>query len=88
MCLNVNANNYFYLSVFFMIPSVSAVGPNATTDDSDDSESRAQYVSANCVVFTHYRGDAATEVEEHFQRALAQDKPKGSLGFIFTCCNR
>lgn len=53
-----------------------AVGAGGT-EDSDDGESRAQYVNANCVVFTHYRGDAASEVEEHFQRALAHDKVKG-----------
>ncbi|KAF7391964.1 hypothetical protein HZH68_011507 [Vespula germanica] len=53
------------------------VGAATAAEDSDDGESRAQYVSANCVVFTHYRGDAASEVEEHFQRALAHDKPKG-----------
>ncbi|KAK0087594.1 hypothetical protein PV325_000597, partial [Microctonus aethiopoides] len=52
------------------------VGTATTADDSDDGESRAQYVNANCVVFTHYRGDAASEVEEHFQRALAHDKVK------------
>ncbi|GLV48581.1 vestigial [Carabus blaptoides fortunei] len=43
--------------------------------DEDDSEeetasSRAQYVSANCVVFTHYQGDASSVVDEHFSRAL------------------
>ncbi|CAG9134933.1 unnamed protein product [Plutella xylostella] len=37
---------------------------------------RAQYVSANCVVFTHYSGDVAAVVDEHFARALAIDKPK------------
>ncbi|XP_072940985.1 protein vestigial isoform X2 [Epargyreus clarus] len=37
---------------------------------------RAQYVSANCVVFTHYAGDVAAVVDEHFARALALDKPK------------
>ncbi|KAH0563893.1 hypothetical protein KQX54_007893, partial [Cotesia glomerata] len=57
----------------------SADGAGTTADDSDDGESRAQYVNANCVVFTHYRGDAASEVEEHFQRALAHDKVKGLL---------
>lgn len=36
--------------------------------------SRAQYVSANCVVFTHYSGDVATVVDEHFTRALGCDK--------------
>lgn len=56
---------------------LSAVGSGTTADDSDDGESRAQYLNANCVVFTHYRGDAASEVEEHFQRALTNDKLKG-----------
>lgn len=40
---------------------------------------RAQYVSANCVVFTHYSGDVAAVVDEHFARALAIDKPKGNF---------
>nr|KAF7415627.1 hypothetical protein H0235_012219 [Vespula pensylvanica] len=65
------------------------VGAATAAEDSDDGESRAQYVSANCVVFTHYRGDAASEVEEHFQRALAHDKPKGVflnlLSNLLTC---
>ncbi|XP_050307659.1 protein vestigial isoform X2 [Anthonomus grandis grandis] len=39
-------------------------------DSQDGSSSRAQYVSANCVVFTHYQGDAASVVDEHFNRAL------------------
>lgn len=42
-------------------------------EDDDSLEaggSRAQYVSANCVVFTHYQGDAASVVDEHFSRAL------------------
>lgn len=55
------------------------VGAGTATEDSDDGESRAQYVNANCVVFTHYRGDAASEVEEHFQRALAHDKLKENI---------
>ena len=47
----------------------------ANEDDDDDagstsSNSRAQYVSANCVVFTHYSGDVAAVVDEHFTRAL------------------
>ncbi|CAH0556501.1 unnamed protein product [Brassicogethes aeneus] len=44
-------------------------------DSQDGSSSRAQYVSANCVVFTHYQGDAASVVDEHFSRAL--DKTTG-----------
>lgn len=67
-----------------------AVGTGTAAEDSDDGESIAQYVSTNCVVFTHYRGDAASEVEEHFQRALAHDKPKGELSklisFVYAKC--
>ncbi|VVD05641.1 unnamed protein product [Leptidea sinapis] len=40
------------------------------------ARARAQYVSANCVVFTHYSGDVAAVVDEHFARALSIDKPK------------
>ncbi|XP_069354704.1 protein vestigial isoform X1 [Maniola hyperantus] len=53
----------------------------ASADASSESEgecggARAQYVSANCVVFTHYAGDVAAVVDEHFARALQLDKPK------------
>jgi len=48
----------------------------------DDSRTRgdrraaahAQYVSVNCVVFTHYTGDVANVVDEHFSRALNSDQ--------------
>ncbi|XP_047986694.1 protein vestigial [Leguminivora glycinivorella] len=43
---------------------------------------RAQYVSANCVVFTHYSGDVAAVVDEHFAKALATDKPKESVPMV------
>nr|XP_012219622.1 PREDICTED: protein vestigial-like isoform X3 [Linepithema humile] len=68
--------------------STDGVGAANTTEDSDDGESRAQYVNANCVVFTHYRGDAASEVEEHFQRALAHDKLKEFTSTIITIWRR
>ncbi|CAG9831879.1 unnamed protein product [Diabrotica balteata] len=51
----------------------STEDPQPGVDDDDSQEagsSRAQYVSANCVVFTHYQGDAASVVDEHFSRAL------------------
>ncbi|XP_053979112.1 protein vestigial isoform X4 [Hylaeus anthracinus] len=59
--------------------STDAVGTGTAAEDSDDGGSRAEYMNANCVVFTHYRGDAASEVEEHFQRALAHDKLKENI---------
>jgi hypothetical protein len=43
-----------------------------TGHDDDERAGAAQYVSANCVVFTHYSGDAAAIVDEHFSRALSQ----------------
>lgn len=61
---------------------------SAPDEDDDDDEvtspggSRAQYVSANCVVFTHYSGDVESVVDEHFSRALssasAGSEPKTS----------
>lgn len=38
--------------------------------DGSATPTRAQYLSASCVVFTHYSGDTATVVDEHFSRAL------------------
>jgi hypothetical protein len=60
-----------------------AGGPAGLEEDDDDDEeagpgSRAQYVSANCVVFTHYSGDVATVVDEHFTRALSYTDNKSS----------
>ncbi|XP_039293899.1 protein vestigial [Nilaparvata lugens] len=54
--------------------------PETTGDEEalspgDAVSSRAQYVSANCVVFTHYTGDVASVVDEHFTRALSYKTP-------------
>ncbi|CAH3988804.1 protein vestigial isoform X1 [Pieris brassicae] len=57
----------------------SADGGGSSESDGECGSSgraRAQYVSANCVVFTHYSGDVAAVVDEHFARALSIDKPK------------
>ncbi|ENN78649.1 hypothetical protein D910_04967 [Dendroctonus ponderosae] len=50
-------------------------GVEEDDDSQDPGSSRAQYVSANCVVFTHYQGDAASVVDEHFNRALDKTAP-------------
>jgi hypothetical protein len=64
-----------------------AGGPASLEEDDEDEEeaggsagpgSRAQYVSANCVVFTHYSGDVASVVDEHFSRALSYTENKSS----------
>ena len=44
----------------------------------ESSGAHAQYLSANCVVFTHYSGDAAAVVDEHFSRALAYADAKAA----------
>ena len=49
--------------------------------DGSSTPTRAQYVSATCVVFTHYSGDTASVVDEHFSRALnfSNKDSKGKL---------
>ena len=47
---------------------------------------RAQYISASCVVFTHYSGDTATEVDEHFSRALNFSNKESKGEFLIIEC--
>lgn len=51
---------------------------------------RAQYVSASCIVFTHYAGDTASQVDEHFSRALnfsnKETKGESIKGFCIVLC--
>ncbi|XP_045446315.1 protein vestigial [Melitaea cinxia] len=56
--------------------SADGGGSSESEGECGGARARAQYVSANCVVFTHYSGDVAAVVDEHFARALALDKPK------------
>ncbi|CAG9560816.1 unnamed protein product [Danaus chrysippus] len=60
----------------------SADGGGSSESEGDSGgggvRGRAQYVSANCVVFTHYSGDVAAVVDDHFTRALSLDKQKGT----------
>ena len=43
-------------------------------DDDIGNPKEAQYLSANCVLFMSYTGDAASVVDEHFSRALHQQQ--------------
>ncbi|KAG8191175.1 hypothetical protein JTE90_011859 [Oedothorax gibbosus] len=54
-------------------PSPSPAKAEASVLDKGTGE--AQYLSANCVLFTYYSGDIASVVDEHFARALAQAYP-------------
>ncbi|CAH0729076.1 unnamed protein product, partial [Brenthis ino] len=56
--------------------SADGGGSSESEGECGGLRARAQYVSANCVVFTHYSGDVAAVVDEHFARALSLDKPK------------
>lgn len=51
-----------------------------------NSQGRAQYLSASCVVFTNYSGDTASVVDEHFSRALnfSNKDNKGKLVRIYS----
>lgn len=44
--------------------------PESNHGEHSSEASRAQYLSATCVVFTNYSGDVAAIVDEHFTRAL------------------
>ena len=39
----------------------------------------AQYMSANCVIFTYYSGDISKMVDEHFTKALSQASDRGEM---------
>jgi spore coat protein U-like protein len=39
-------------------------------DAGNGGRGRAQYLSATCVVVTHYDGDSSNVVDEHFAKAL------------------
>jgi hypothetical protein len=52
--------------------SSSTVGSQSAAGSLRDSAADAQYISANCVVFTYFSGDTSSVVDEHFSRALNQ----------------
>lgn len=67
-----------------MIACVGGGSSDSEGESAASGRARAQYVSANCVVFTHYSGDVAAVVDEHFTRALSLDKPKGQYQTMAT----
>jgi hypothetical protein len=80
-------SNYLKTVAYSSNFSDFAGGPAGLEEDEDDDEetggttgpgSRAQYVSANCVVFTHSSGDVASVVDEHFSRALSYAENKSN----------
>ena len=43
----------------------------------EEPQRTAQYLSANCVIFTYYTGDIIEMVDEHFAKALSQASDRG-----------
>lgn len=58
--------------------------PESNHGEHSSEASRAQYLSATCVVFTNYSGDVAAVVDEHFTRALnfSEKDSKGDLTIV------
>lgn len=52
--------------------SSSASSLRCVSGGDDKEKAEAQYLSANCVLFTYYSGDISAVVDEHFARALSQ----------------
>ena len=43
----------------------------------EEDQKNAQYLSANCVIFTYYSGDISKVVDDHFSKALSQSNDRG-----------
>ena len=43
----------------------------------EEDQKSAQYLSANCVIFTYYSGDISKVVDDHFSKALSQSNDRG-----------
>lgn len=76
--------------IYFPVAITGNHNDNSSSSSPEESSqgennSRTQYISATCVVVTHYSGDVASVVDEHFTRALNfNDKnSKGKLKPLF-----
>ncbi|XP_023344749.1 protein vestigial [Eurytemora carolleeae] len=47
--------------------------------DLEDGQRNAQYLSANCVIFTYYSGDITKAVDDHFSKALSQPTDRENI---------
>lgn len=45
----------------------------------EEDQKNAQYLSANCVIFTYYSGDISKVVDDHFSKALSQSNDRDSI---------
>ncbi|XP_015914361.2 transcription cofactor vestigial-like protein 2 isoform X1 [Parasteatoda tepidariorum] len=52
--------------------AASSSAASSTSEGEKNDKAEAQYLSANCVLFTYYSGDISSVVDEHFARALSQ----------------
>ena len=57
---------------------VSIKGEREAGEQGEAGEQRsAQYLSANCVIFTYVAGDISKLVDDHFTKALGQNSDRG-----------
>ena len=58
--------------------AVSIKGERDPGEPGEPGEQRsAQYLSANCVIFTYVAGDISKLVDDHFTKALGQNSDRG-----------
>ena len=43
-------------------------------DQEEEETRRAQYLSANCVIFTYHPGDVSKQVDDHFNKVIINVK--------------
>lgn len=72
------------------VRTTNASDPGQGGEDGDGNGgggTRAQYLSANCILYVNYDGNTARVVEEHFNRALSapysgEKSSKGNENFL------
>ena len=57
--------------------AVSIKGERDPGESGEGGQRSAQYLSANCVIFTYVAGDISKLVDDHFTKALGQNSDRG-----------
>lgn len=63
------------------VPSLDKVKGEKDGDYGEQQRS-AQYLSANCVIFTYYSGEISKVVDDHFSKALSQTEQRESIPLL------
>ena len=59
------------------VPDEKVKGEKDKEGMEEEDQKNAQYLSANCVIFTYYTGDISKVVDDHFTKALSQSNDRG-----------